>query len=335
MIRIIIDGLWLCFGMIFAIGELLIDFIAVEDVDLKYVKTFEKHPGGAPANMVVGLRRLGVPSALISKVGRDVFGEFLVEELEREGVDTRYISHDEENPTGVVFVQLREAKPNFLLFEKTAYFNLRMEDVNLEFMDSAELLHFGGVLLAREPSRTTCLEVVRMARERGIPISFDANIRLHLWKGRIGELVEYIRRALELADVVKLGDGEKRFLEENGVNLGDLDLKLIAVTMGEKGSTLIHGGREITTPPYPVKAVDSTGAGDAYMAALLAALYSMRKLGDLSLNDGELRLVGRFANVVAAISTTKRGAWSVPTLSQLEEIGEIKPIVDGLRRRGG
>ena len=71
------------------------------------------------------------------------------------------------------------------------------------------------------------------------------------------------------------------------------------------------------------------------MAALLAALYSMGKLGDLSLNDEELRLVGRFANVVAAISTTKRGAWSVPTLSQLEEIGEIKPIVDGLRSRGG
>ena len=138
----------------------------------------------------------------------------------------------------------------------------------------------------------------------------------------------------DLADIVKLGDGEKKFLEENGVNLGDLDLKLTAITMGEKGSTLIHGGGEIATPPYPVKAVDSTGAGDAYMAALLAALYSMGKLGDLSLNDEELKLVGRFANVVAALSTTRRGAWSVPTLSQLEEIEEIKPIVDGLRRRG-
>lgn len=320
--------------MILAVGEVLIDFIAVEDLDLKYVKTFEKHPGGAPANMVVGLRRLGISSALISKVGRDVFGEFLIEELRREGVDTRYIAVDEEYPTGVVFVQLREARPSFLLFEKTAYFNLRIEDINLGFMDSAELLHFGGVLLAREPSRATCLEVVKRARERGIPICFDVNIRPHLWRGRIKEFVECMKCALELADIVKLGDGEKRFLEKYGLNLGEFDLKLTAITMGEEGSTVIHDGREVNVPPYPVQAVDSTGAGDAYMAALLAALYSMGKLKEMSLNDWELKLIGRFANVVAAISTTRRGAWSVPTPSQLEGIDEIKPVVDALRKLG-
>lgn len=320
--------------MIFAIGEVLVDFIAVEDLDLKYVRTFEKHPGGAPANMVVGLRRLGVPSALISKVGRDVFGEFLLEELRREGVDTGYMAFDEEYPTGVVFVQLKEARPSFLLFEKAAYFNLRIEDLDLGFMDFAELLHFGGVLLAHEPGRTTCLEVIRKARGLGIPISFDVNIRPHLWKGRIGELVECMKRALKLADVTKLGYDEMKFLEENGVDLGELDLKLIAVTMGERGSILIHKRKEVTVPSYPVQAVDSTGAGDAYMAALLAALYSMRKLKDMSLSEWELKLIGRFANVVAAISTTKRGAWSVPTLSQLEGIDEIKPVVDALRRSG-
>jgi len=319
--------------MIFAIGEVLIDFIAVEDADLKYVKTFEKHPGGAPANMVVGLRRLNVPAGLISKVGRDVLGEFLIEELEKEKVDTRYVVYDDETRTGVVFVQLKQAKPGFLLYDKVAYFNLKPEDVDSSFIEEADLLHFGGVLLAREPSRTTSFEVVSRAKNRGLPISFDVNLRLHLWENRIDELIRCTREALKLADVVKLGDGERKFLEENGVDLGEFGIKLLAVTKGEEGSELIHDGKRVELPAYRVKAIDPTGAGDAYMAALLAALYSMGKLKDVSLSDEELKLVGRFANIVAAISTTKRGAWSVPELSSLMKFDEIKTIVERLRKR--
>ncbi|HDD42059.1 MAG TPA: carbohydrate kinase, partial [Nitrososphaeria archaeon] len=81
---------------------------------------------------------------------------------------------------------------------------------------------------------------------------------------------------------------------------------------------------------YRVEAIDPTGAGDAYMAALLASLYSMGKLRDLTLDEEELRLAGRFANIVAALSTTRRGAWSVPEIGSLTGIDEVKPIVEKL-----
>jgi len=317
--------------MIFAIGELLIDFIAVEPVDLRDVRTFEKHPGGAPANMVVGLRRLGVPAGLISKVGRDPFGEFLVERLRGEGVDTRYVAYDREVPTGVVFVQLKQAQPSFLLYDRTAYFNLRPGEIDRRFLDEADHLHFGGVMLAREPSRSACFEAVGWARERSIPVSFDVNLRLHLWEGRLGELDECMRKALGLADIVKLGDGERRFLEERGIRLDEFDLKLVAVTRGEEGSELIRGDLRVEVPAEKVEAVDPTGAGDAYMAALLAGLYALGRLKDPRLSEGELKLLGRFANLVAGLSTTRRGAWSVPRIESLEGREEIKPIVEKLR----
>lgn len=316
--------------MIYAIGEVLIDFIAVEDADLKYVRTFEKHAGGAPANMVVGLRRLNVPSGLVSKVGRDAFGEFLVESLRREGVDTRYVLYDDERNTGVVFVQLKQAEPSFLLYDQVAYFNLRLNEVDKSFLDEADLLHFGGVLLAREPSRSTSLELVGIARSRGVPISFDVNIRPNLWVGKMDELISCMEMALEQADIIKLGRGEMKFLEEQGVNVTRFGAKLIAVTKGPEGSELIHGGRVISIPAYRVETVDPTGAGDAYMAALLAALYSMNKLEDLDMSEEELRLAGRFANIVAAISTTRTGAWSVPKVEDLRGIEEVKPLVERL-----
>ncbi len=320
--------------MIFAVGEVLIDFIAIEDADLKHVKTFEKHPGGAPANMVVGLRRLNVPSGLISKVGRDSFGEFLIEKLRGEGVETRYISYDHERNTGVVFVQLKQAEPSFLIYDNVAYFNLRIDDVDESFLDAADLLHFGGVLLAREPSRSTSLELARMARSRGIPTSFDANIRPNLWVGRMDELIRCMEEALSCADIVKLGRGEKRFLEEHGVDVESFDVKLIAVTRSGEGSELMHAGQRVSIPAYRVEAIDPTGAGDAYMAALLASLYSINKLRSLTLNEVELRLAGRFANIVAALSTTRRGAWSVPRVESLLGIEEIRPIAERLAALG-
>jgi fructokinase len=169
-----------------------------------------------------------------------------------------------------------------------------------------------------------------MARSRGIPTSFDVNIRPNLWVGRMNELVSCMERALKQADIVKLGRGERRLLEDYGIDIMDFNIKLIAITKGAEGSELIHEGRAVSIPAYRVEAVDPTGAGDAYMAALLAALYSMGKLEDIVLSEEELRLAGRFANIVAALSTTKRGAWSTPRVESLQEIPEIRPIAERL-----
>jgi fructokinase len=312
--------------MIFTVGEVLVDFISAEEVDLRYVKTFEKYAGGAPANVSVGLRRLNVPSGLVSKVGRDAFGEFLLEGLRNENVDTRCVKVDYEYPTGIVFVQLKKAKPSFLLYDKVAYFNLTINDVDFEILRGAQLIHFGGVLLSREPSRTTVFTIMEWAKENRIPISFDVNIRLNLWRNT-KELSQTMLHAFKLVDIVKLGEDELILLEKNNADPRQLNVNIIAVTKGEKGSTLMHRDIVVNIPQYRVKVVDTTGAGDAYMAALIASLYSMNKLKNLELSEEELLLAGRFSNLVAAISTTKRGAWSIPKIKELERYQEVKPIV--------
>ncbi|MEM2294409.1 MAG: carbohydrate kinase [Nitrososphaerota archaeon] len=316
--------------MIFAIGEVLIDFFATEEAELKHVRRFEKHAGGAPANVVVGLRRLNVPSTLISKIGKDAFGEYLIECLRDEGVNTRYIYLDQERNTGIVFIQHMGAEPSFLLYDNVAYFNLKLEEIDISFVNDADLLHFGGVLLARDPSRSTCLQLAQIVKNHGIKTSFDANIRLSLWRDRVDELVKCMEKSLSIADIVKLGKEESKFLEENGVDLKGFNIRLTTITMGEKGSKLIYDGITKIIPAYKVRVVNPIGAGDSYLAGMLAGLHAMGKLKELSLNEQELELVGRFANIVAAISTTKKGAMSTPKLSSLRKFKEVRTIVDKL-----
>ena len=316
--------------MIVSIGEVLIDFIALQEGKLRDVKSFEKHPGGAPANVAVGLSRLGVESALVSKVGEDPFGDFLLERLHDEGVKT-YVSRDAEKHTGVVFVQLIGAKPEFILYDGVAYFNLKPWDVETTPLENAEAVHFGTVLFAREPSRSTLFGILNELKGN-VPLSYDVNIRPDLWRGREEEMLRDIERALRLADIVKLGDGELEYLRDNGISLDDFDFKLLAVTLGEKGSELTSGDAKVHIPAYRVEPVDTTGAGDAFTAALLAGLHYSNLLGEDSIGEEQLRKIGRFANLVAAISTTRRGAWSVPKMEEIVQMKEVRELYQRSRR---
>ncbi len=309
--------------MIVSIGEVLIDFIALHEGRLKDVKSFEKHPGGAPANVAVGLSRLGVESALVSKVGDDPFGDFLVERLHEEGVKT-FIRRDLEKHTGVVFVQLIGARPEFILYDGVAYFNLRPEDVDAN-LKAAELVHFGSVLFAREPSRSTVFEVLKELKGK-VPLSYDINMRPDLWRGREDEMLRDIERALKLADIAKLGDGELASLTGRGINIDDFDFRLLAITKGAEGSELRSGGIRVHVPAYKVEAIDTTGAGDAFMAALLAGLYYSGCLGAEELGEEKLNRIGHFANLVAALSTMHRGAWSVPKIEEITLMREVREL---------
>ncbi len=291
--------------MITSVGEVLVDMIAAEEGSLTGVKLFEKHPGGAPANVAVGLARLGVPVSLVSKVGRDPFGDFLVERLRKEGVDVRHVLADGFKHTGVVFVQLKGAKPEFMLYDGVAYFNIRTEE--LARVPSSDLVHFGTVLFAREPSRSAVFSFLKRVREEGAILSYDVNLRRGLWREE-GDMLRDVERAIRMADVIKVGDEEMKYLEQHGVNV--ISARLVAITMGERGCEIHHGGECVNIPAYPVNPVDTTGAGDAFMAALLAWLW--RGGLSLSLNREEIEEMGKFANRIAALSTLSRGAWSVP-----------------------
>lgn len=304
-----------------SLGEVLIDMIALDDKPLAMVERFERHPGGAPANVAVGLSRLNVESALVSKVGRDPFGDFLIDALEREGVKP-LVARDEEKHTGVVFVQLIGAKPEFILYDGVAYFNLREEDVPIDVLKEAEAVHFGTVTFAREPSREAVFKTLRKLRGKTV-LSYDVNIRLDLWRGREEEMLDDIREALKLADIVKLGWEEYRYLAENGIAVESFRPKILAITLGSKGSLLISGRAKAEVPAIKVKAVDTTGAGDAFMAGLLAGIHYAKAFGAKEYEPELLERLGRFANLVAGLSVTRRGAWSVPRFEEIKESPEF------------
>jgi fructokinase len=166
---------------IVSIGEVLIDFIANEEnINLKEVSSFVKFPGGAPTNVVVASSVLGAKSGLISRVGADPFGDFLIETLRTKGVDVSQITRDSEHHTGVVFVELKKAKPNFTLYTNVAYNFMEINDLNPQYIQSADVLNFGSVTLLMEPSRSTTFEAISLAKGH-CAISCDVNFRKEMW----------------------------------------------------------------------------------------------------------------------------------------------------------
>ncbi|MHA1275546.1 MAG: carbohydrate kinase family protein [Candidatus Helarchaeota archaeon] len=325
-------------------GEVLIDFISIEeDIPLKNVSSFNKFPGGAPSNVLVAAASLGASTGLISCVGDDPFGEFLLEALEKKGVDISQVIKDREHHTGVVFVELKKAKPNFTLYKHVAYNNMEKSDLDPEYIKNAEVLNFGSVTLLTEPSRSTTLEAINIAKGN-CTISCDVNFRIDLWKGKQDLMWQLADKVLQEVDILKVGSDEAI---EIGLHLNpakkDLTLddalktiytklnpKLLAITMGGKGSRLLlikeHQVKiDIFQEVYKVVAKDTVGAGDAFFGGLLYMLHKLKKLRQPeNLTEKELNQIMTFCNTYAALSTTRNGAWNLPKIEDIMYIPEIK-----------
>ncbi|MHA1267247.1 MAG: carbohydrate kinase family protein [Candidatus Helarchaeota archaeon] len=328
---------------IVSIGEVLLDFIANEpEIDLKDVSTFTKYPGGAPANVVVVASILGAKAGLISRVGIDPFGDFLLETLKVKGVDTSQITFDKEHHTGVVFVELKKAKPKFTLYSNVAYNFMDAKDLDASYIQNAQVLNFGSVTLLTEPSRSTTLHAIEIAKNH-CTISCDVNFRIDLWRNKLDEMWALADRALKDVDILKLGVDEALALGSHlNTNLSHptlddalkaiyttFDPKLLAITMGQKGSRLIllheHEIRlDLSQEVYKVVAKDTVGAGDAFFGSLLYMLLKMGKLERFNLSEGELTQILTFCNTYAALSTTREGAWNLPPIQDILYLPEIR-----------
>jgi len=329
---------------ILSIGEILLDFISNEaDIELKDATSFLKFPGGAPTNVVVVASALGAEAGIISRVGIDPFGDFLLETLKEKGVDVSQVTRDGEYHTGVVFVELKSAKPDFMLYTNVAYNYMETNQLNKNFIQNASVLNFGSVTLLMEPSRSTTFEAISLAKGN-CTISCDVNFRLDLWKNKLDEMWELANRALQDIDILKMGYNEVLYIGSH-VNpdrkdptldeaLEDIyttfNPKLIAVTMGGKGSRLILINDQkiqldIAQDVYKVVARDTVGAGDAFFGSLLYMLHRMKKLKNLhGLTAKELKQIMTFCNTFAALSTTRKGAWNLPKIEDIMYIPEIK-----------
>ncbi|CAI8055054.1 Probable fructokinase-4 [Geodia barretti] len=297
------------------IGELLIDFVSTTpDVTLAEAPGFVKAPGGAPANVAVGLAKLGMDAGFIGKVGADAFGDFLRETLQQNGVDTDYLIAGEGSRTTLAFVATRSDGMKDITFYRHpgADIQLSRDEINTDYVQSAELFHYGSVSLSHSPSREATLHAIQSAKAVGAMLSYDPNLRLMLWDN-----------AKDAKHVVKISEEEWEFVTgdaglEQGIDriLG-LGVKLLVVTLGERGCYYTNGITDGFVDGFIVDVVDTLGAGDAFVAAMLIQLIQHVDL--LSLKKVQLDAIMRYANAAGALATQKVGVIpALPTHSEIE-----------------
>lgn len=306
-------------------GELLIDFVPTQNgVSLAEAEAFKKAPGGAPANVAVGVARLGLPAAFLGKVGDDEFGHMLANVLATNGVDISPMRFDRSARTALAFVTLRaDGEREFMFYRHpSADMLLTPDEVDREALGQSAIFHFGSISLISEPCRSAHLAALSMAREAGAVLSYDPNLRLPLWPDAAAAR-KGIMSIWEEADVIKISEDELLFLtgedsDEAAQSLWHDNLKLLLVTEGGKGSRYYTAERQGKVSGFAVEAVDTTGAGDAFVAAFLSRLYGNSQLWK---QPDELEDALKFANAAGALTTTGRGAIpSLPTSAAIEAL---------------
>lgn len=306
-------------------GELLIDFVALESgVAVGEASGFHKAPGGAPANVAVAVARLGHESAFIGQVGDDPFGAYLEGVLRAERVDVSGLRFTSEARTMLAFVSLAaDGERSFVFYRNpSADMLMRPEDVLLDVIDGRRIFHFGSITLSTEPSRTATLMAADYAHSRGMLLSYDPNLRLSLWpdaeSARHGMLT-----GLNYANIVKVSDEEVQFLT-GSADIAPLwrdGLQIIVVTHGAGGASVYTRKERFDYPGFRVNAVDTTGAGDAFVGALLVGI--LEHWGD---HLTYLKDILCFANAAGALATTQRGAIpALPTRAAVDAFASCPP----------
>ncbi|KAE9620441.1 hypothetical protein Lal_00019067 [Lupinus albus] len=303
-------------GLIISFGEMLIDFVpTTSGVSLAEAPGFLKAPGGAPANVAIAVARLGGKSAFVGKLGDDEFGHMLAGILKENDVNADGITFDEGARTALAFVTLRaDGEREFMFYRNpSADMLLKPEDLNLELIRSAKIFHYGSISLIVEPCRSAHLKALEVAKEAGSLLSYDPNLRLPLWPSP-KEAREQILSIWDKADIIKISDVELEFLtgkvdDASALSLWHPNLKLLLVTLGEDGSKYYTKNFHGSVDAFHVKTVDTTGAGDSFIGALLSKIVDDQSILE---DEARLREVLKFANATGAITTTKKGA--IPAL---------------------
>lgn len=319
---------------IVALGELLVDMFPAEiGRRLADVSAFYPKPGGAPANVAVAARRLGATTAFIGKVGEDAFGHHLIDVLQREGVETRAIRLDVQARTTMAVIALPDADTAEFVFYRNpgADQHLRVDELDVDLLRSARVLHIGSLSLTHEPSRSATLEAVRIAKAAGALISFDVNFRPSLWPSS-GAALAQIESILPYIDLLKVNQAELELLgqvlivEEPAQQVPELAITLlehgptiVVVTLGPQGSCFSCAAGGGFVPAFQVQTVDAIGCGDAFVAGVLVQLVRREEWRE-HLTTDRLHQVLRYASAGAALTATRQGVIpALPTASEVEQ----------------
>ncbi len=295
-----------------AIGELLIDFSPGDSP-----KSYVAHPGGAPANVLAQTRRLNKSAAFMGMVGEDSFGNYLRDALNGLGIDTSGLCVSKSSPTTLAFVHIGpEGDRSFTFYRHPGADQLfEPKDIRYELIDACRCFHFGGVSLSKDPMRSSTMQAARYAKKLGKTISFDPNYRALLWNSE-DEAAHWMREGIALCDILKVSEDEAVMvtgvndLEKAALDLNGLGPRLVFVTLGPRGCITSYCNEVFRSPTYDTRVVDTTGAGDSFLGAVLSKLLDMCELDDLSLN--QLRTASDYGNAAGALTASAYGA--IPAL---------------------
>ncbi len=268
--------------------------------------TFSMAAGGKGANQAVAAARAGGDVVLVARVGEDLFGEKALEGFARDGIDIRCIVRDGTTPSGVALIFVGNSGENCIAVAPGANARLSAADIE-QFRD---LIESAGILVLQlETPMESVQTAVEIAARRNIPVILNP-----------APAAPVPPEVLQLVDILTPNEHEAKVLA--GVDVSDEDaagraahilmgrgVKTVVITMGARGAFVASGEIHERIPGYPVKAVDTTGAGDVFNGALAAALVEGRPL----------RAAVFFANAAAALSVTRLGAQpSIPTRHEIE-----------------
>ena len=311
-----------------ALGELLVDFTE-NGMSEQGNPLLEANPGGAPCNVLSMLQNLGKRTAFIGKVGADAFGQMLIQTVKEQGIDTENLVTDEEVHTTLAFVHTAEDGDRSFSFYRNpgADMMLKWDEVKQERLADTKIFHFGTLSMTDEGIEAVTKKAVQKAKEMGAIISFDPNLRPPLWSN-LEDAKSRMWYGISQCDILKISDDEIEFLTgtddiDKGVRIimEHSHPSLICATMGKHGSKAYYNGKTVFGEPFLREdTIETTGAGDTFMACVLNAVLEN---GIDSLTDKDLQDMLEFANAASSIITTRKGALKVmPKKNEIIEVIE-------------
>lgn len=310
---------------VITIGETMASFCPGGSGPLRYVADYTIRTAGAESNVAVGLAKLGVSVAWVSRLGRDEFGCYIRNQLRSEGVDCSHLIFDEGHRTGVMFKQTGTGETRVYYYrENSAASHMRPEDLPRSLLEEASILHLSGITpVLSQSCRETVLAALFAAKELGVAVSFDPNIRRKLWGDT--DYLPLLREIAQQSEIVLMGLDEAEALfglrdPETILDrlFGEGQARYAALKDGGNGAWAADRERRVRIPPYPCHPIEPIGAGDGFNAGFLAGIVQGR----------DVETAGRMGAICGAMATEVPGdVEGYPDAQQLEQALQGSKII--------
>lgn len=313
---------------IIAMGELVVDLIDNSEKEDGFI--FNGSAGGAPCNVVSQAAKLGLHCAFTGCVGDDMFGNYLIDYIAKQNVDTSHVYKTKKANTTLAFIKrdVRDAEKFSCYRNPGADMMYCRSFLEEDFIKNTKVFHFGSVSLSKEPARSVTFAMLDILEKENVIISYDPNFRFMMWDSK-AEAKETAMKALKYCDILKMSAEELRFMtEEDSIEKGVESLKsgnkfkIILVTLGDEGCCYFYKSIAKRIDAFKIDAKDTTAAGDSFFGSFLSRIINSNLDG---LSENELDAAVLYANAAGSITASQKGSINIlPDDSEIEKMIKTK-----------